>query len=125
MQPGVIIGEAWGLYKRHWQHFVPIALVVFIVVSLISLLLTAALGVVGAVFGALISIVGVFWLQGALVEAVADVRDGRADLSIAQTLRRVQPRLLTLLGAGILWFGCSASTAGPRWRPATARQSSC
>ena len=102
MQPGAIIGEAWDLYKRHWQHFVPIALVVFVAVSLVSLLLAATLGVFGVVLGGLVSIVGVFWLQGALVEAVADVRDGRADLTIAETLRRVQPRLLTLLGAGIL-----------------------
>ena len=43
-----------------------------------------------------------FWLQGALVEAVADIRDGRADLTMGQTFRRVQQHLGTLAIAGIL-----------------------
>jgi hypothetical protein len=102
MQPREILGEAWALYKAHWRHFLPLALVVFVVVSLISLLLSLALGWFGALLGSLIGLVGVFWLQGALCEAVADVRDGRADLSISETLQRVRPRVAPLLGAGLL-----------------------
>jgi len=41
-------------------------------------------------------------LQGALTEAVNDVRDGRADRSITETFRTVQPRIWALLGAGVL-----------------------
>jgi hypothetical protein len=102
LQPGAIIGEAWRLYREHWRHFLPIALVVYLILGLITLLLAILLGWVGAVIGGLLGIVGVFWLQGALTEAVADVRDGRADLSLTDTFRRVQPRLWSIVGAGIL-----------------------
>jgi hypothetical protein len=102
VQAGEVIGEAWALYKAHWRHFLPLALIVFVVVSLISLLLSLALGWFGAVLGTLVGLVGVFWLQGALCEAVADVRDGRADLSLSETFQRVRPRVAPLLGAGLL-----------------------
>lgn len=102
MQPGAILSEAWRLYKEHWRHFLPIALVIFLILALVSLLLAVILGAVGAVIGGLLGIVGVFWLQGALTEAVVDVRDGRADLSIGETFRRVQPRLPAIIVAGLL-----------------------
>jgi purine-cytosine permease-like protein len=54
------------------------------------------------ILGAIISFVGWYWLQGALIEAVRDVRDGRTDLSVSETFSRVQPRLWSIIGAGIL-----------------------
>ena len=102
MQPGAVIREAWDLYKAHWQHLLPFALVVYLVLGLVQLLLLVTLGWFGALLGSLIGIVGVFWLQGALVEAIADVRDGRADMSLGQTFARAQQHLGTLIVAGIL-----------------------
>ena len=60
------------------------ALIVYIVLGLITLVFALLLGWLGAIIGALASIVGTFWLQGALVEAVQDVRDGKQDLSIGE-----------------------------------------
>ena len=102
MSPGAVLSEAWQLYKAHWQHLLPLALIIYLVLSLVTLLLTALLGFVGALAGALVSLVGLFWLQAALVEAVADIRDGRADLSIRDTLGKVRDRILPVGGAGIL-----------------------
>jgi hypothetical protein len=102
VRPGEVLQEAWQLYKAQWRHLLPIALVVYLALSLISLALVAALGWVGATAGAFVSLAGVFWLQGVLVEAVADVRDGRADLTIGETLRRVQPRIWAIAAAGLL-----------------------
>jgi hypothetical protein len=90
------------MYKAHWRHLVPIAFVVYLLISLLALLLAVLLGWVGVLAGALIGLAGLFWLQGALVIAVDDVRDGRADLSIQETLGRVLPRLNTLTLAGLL-----------------------
>jgi hypothetical protein len=101
MQAGAVIGKAWDMYKAHWRHLIPIAVVVYVLVSLVILVL-ASLGWLGAVVGFFVSIAGVFWLQGALVLAVDDVRDGRADLSISQTLDRVTPHIGTLALAGLL-----------------------
>jgi len=90
------------MYKAHWRHLIPIAFLVYVLISLFALLLVVLLGWVGAFVGALIALAGVFWIQGALVIAIEDVRDGRVDLSIRETLNRVLPRLNTLTLAGLL-----------------------
>ena len=100
MQPGAIVREAWELYKSHWRTFVPLALIVYVVLGLITLVFALLLGWLGALIGVLASIVGTFWLQGALVEAVQDVRDGKQDLSIGEMFSRVRPRLPALIVAG-------------------------
>ena len=97
-----LIGEAWRLYRTHASHLLTIAFVVYLATALIGLVLTAVLTWLGAIVAALVSIVAVFWVQGALVEAVQDVRDGRADLSLAQTFERVRPRVASIAVAGIL-----------------------
>jgi hypothetical protein len=102
MPPGEIYREAWALYKRFWGHFIPIALAIFLIIALASLLLVLALGWVGAIFALLLSLVGTFWLQGAIAEAVADVRDGRVDLSVGETINRVSPHVARLAAAGLL-----------------------
>jgi hypothetical protein len=102
MQAGAVVREAWELYKAHWRTFVPLALIVYVILGLVTLVLALLLGVVGAILGGLINLVGVFWLQGALVEAVRDVRDGRQDLSIQETFNRVRPHLPAIIIAGLL-----------------------
>ena len=102
MQVGDPIGEGWAIYKRFWRHLVPIALVTYLVISLISLVLVALAGVLGAIASVLVAVAGVFLLQGALVEAVADVRDGRADMTLTETLGRVVPKLGSIVVASIL-----------------------
>lgn len=99
---GEVFGEAWALYKRFWHHFLPIALVIFLVLSVVSVVLGLLFGVFGVFLAFVASLVGIFWLQGALTLAVQDVRDGRADLSIGETISRVGPYVGTLLAAGVL-----------------------
>jgi hypothetical protein len=105
---GDVLSEAWTLYKRFLWPFFLTALVVFAVLDLLSALAAAAAGdgVAAGVFWGLIAlvigVVGFFWVQGALVELVRDVRDGRMDRGIAETYRAVQPRLPALIVAGIL-----------------------
>lgn len=97
-----VIGEAWGIYKAHWRHLLPISFVTYLVVAVITALLAAILTWFGALLGALISLVAVFWLQAALVKAVEDLRDGRADLSLQETFDAAKPHLGSVLVAGIL-----------------------
>jgi hypothetical protein len=97
-----VFGESWNLFKAHWQHLASIALVVYIVVAGLGILLAFVLGWFGALLGALIGFVGWYWLQGSLIEAVSDVRDGKADLSVSETFARVWPRLGAIIVAGIL-----------------------
>jgi ABC-type multidrug transport system fused ATPase/permease subunit len=102
MSATATMGEAWELYKRHWRHLLPVAFVVFVLLSLLTLLLAWLMGAFGQILGALVTLAGTFWIQGALVVAVDDVRDGRADLTLGETLSRVRPRLNTLALAGLL-----------------------
>jgi hypothetical protein len=97
-----VLGEAWELYKAHWRHLIPIALVVYIVLALVALVLVLALTWLGALLAVVLSIVGAFWVQGALTKAVDDIRDGRADLTFGETFSRVQPRLGAIIVAGLL-----------------------
>lgn len=97
-----LIGEGWDVYRRFWRHLVPIAFVVFLVVSAIELGLVAALGGAGAFLGSLVSLVGLFLLQATLVEAVADVRDGRVDLTAGQTISLGWSRVGAAIAVGVL-----------------------
>ncbi len=108
MNIGEVLGEAWALYKRFLLQFFMTALVVFAVLDLLSALADAAAGdsvqagVLWGVIALTIGVVGYFWVQAALVELVQDVRDGRADRTIGETYRAVQPRLPAVIAAGIL-----------------------
>jgi hypothetical protein len=102
MRAGDVMAEAWDAYKEHFGHLVPLALVVYLLIAALNVLLVAVLGWLGIALAALIGFAGVFWLQGALVVAIEDVRDGRADLSIRETLSRVSRKLNTLTLAGLL-----------------------
>jgi hypothetical protein len=97
-----VIGEAWNLYKTHWRHLLSISFVVYLAVALIGVLLVAILTWVGAILAALISLVAIFWLQAALVKAVEDIRDGRADLSLGETFEAGRTHLTPVLVAGVI-----------------------
>jgi hypothetical protein len=104
---GGIIGETWGLYTRFFTRFFLVAAIVYAVINLLGALLgwvvgTGSAAVLVALITVVISLVGTFWLQGALVYAVDDVRDGRIDSSIGDLFERVRPYLGTLVVAGIL-----------------------
>ena len=108
MDIGSVLSEAWGLYKRFlWQFFLT-AFVVFAILDLLSALADAAAGdsflagLFWSLIAATVGIVGYFWVQGALVEVVRDVRDGRADRTIGEIYQAVSPRLPALIVAGIL-----------------------
>jgi len=105
---GDVLGEAWNLYTRFLGRFFLTALIVFAVLDLLSALAAQAAGDswLSALFwglvAAVIGVIGYFWVQAALVATVDDVRDGRADRSIGDTFRAVQPRLPAAIAAGIV-----------------------
>lgn len=97
-----IFGEAWELYKAHWRHFFVLAFIIYAALALLALLLVLLLDVLGVFIGAFVSLAGAFFLQGVIVKAVEDVRDGRADLSARETVERMLPRFNKIAIAGIL-----------------------
>jgi hypothetical protein len=97
-----VLGEAWAMYKAHWRHLIAISFAVYATIAVVGAVLVLLLTWVGALIAGLISLVGLFWVQGALAKAVEDVRDGRADLSLTETLAQVRPRLVSIAVAGVL-----------------------
>lgn len=108
MSVGEVLGEAWGLYTKFFGRLVATAAIVFVVLDLIAALLyqigkgSTAGGLFLGLISLIVTLAGSFWVQGALVEAVQDVRDGRIDTTIGELYSRVGPRLAALLAAGIL-----------------------
>ena len=96
-----VLGEAWSYYKRFAGHFLLIAFVIYLVAAAIVALLSLA-GSVGTFIGWLISVIAAFLVQAALVKAVQDVRDGRADLNLGETVSAVLPFLAVVIAASIL-----------------------
>ncbi len=97
-----VLDEAWRMYKAHARHLLAIAFVIYLVATVIAALLALAGGTIGAVLGALVEIVAAFLLQATLVKAVQDVRDGRADLSIGETVSAATPYIASVALASIL-----------------------
>src|SRR5579863_595967 len=96
-----VIGEAWQMYSRHAKHLLAIAFVIYLIAAIISALL-GLLGTIGIYLGLLVSIIALFLLQATLVKAVQDIRDGRADLSISETVNQAKPFIGPVAGASVL-----------------------
>jgi len=96
-----VLTEAWALYRRFAGHFLLISFVIYLITAILVALLSL-IGVVGAILGAIISFVAAYVLQASLVKAVQDVRDGRVDLDLTETVQAAIPFLLPVIGASIL-----------------------
>ena len=96
-----VLGEAWNLYRRFAGHFLLISFVIYLITAILVALLSLA-GVVGAIIGAIISLAATYVVQASLIKAVQDVRDGRVDLDLSQTVQAATPYILPVIGASIL-----------------------
>jgi len=96
-----VLGEAWGYYRRFAAHFLIIAFAIYVGAAIIAALLGLA-GSVGLFLGWIINLIAAFLVQAALIKAVQDVRDGRVDLNLKETVSAVLPYLFTVTVASIL-----------------------
>jgi hypothetical protein len=96
-----VLTEAWYLYRRFAGHFLLISFVIYLITAVLVALLSLA-GVAGAIIGSIISFAATYVVQASLIKAVQDVRDGRVDLDLGQTVRAAGPFILPVIGASIL-----------------------
>jgi hypothetical protein len=96
-----VLGEAWSYYRRFAAHFLLIAFVIYVGAAIVAALLGLA-GGIGLFLGWIINLIAAFLVQAALVKAVQDVRDGRVDLNLGETVSAVLPYLLPVAAASIL-----------------------
>jgi hypothetical protein len=97
-----VLGEAWGLYRRYASHFLVISFVIYLAVGIVTALLSLAAGWFGEFLGVLFTLFGMFLLQAALVKAVQDVRDGRVDMDLRETVSAALPYVGPVAIAAIL-----------------------
>jgi hypothetical protein len=96
-----VLDEAWQLYRRYAAHFLPIAFILYLLTAIIVAALTWA-GTAGTAVSAVVNLFAVFLIQAALVTAVQDIRDGRADLDFTATVQAAFRVLLPVAAASIL-----------------------
>lgn len=101
MEPGDIIRRSWEVYRRYPRHLITIAAIVFVPLGVVAALL-GLIGWPGALLANLLGVAAIFLVQGALVKAVEDVRDGRVDIPVAEAYGYAGARLLPLAAAGIM-----------------------
>jgi hypothetical protein len=89
------------MYRAHARHLLTIAFVIYLVTAIIAGLL-GLIGLFGALLASIVELFAAFLLQATLVKAVQDVRDGRADLSISETVSAATPYIWAVAGASIL-----------------------
>ena len=97
-----VLREAWRLYTSFLGRFFLIAVIVFGILSLVQFATDETREFGPLVVLIIATIVGIFWLQGAIVIAVDDAQRPGPSLSILEIFRRVLPRLWPLVGAGIV-----------------------
>jgi hypothetical protein len=96
-----VLREAWQIYRRFAAHLLTIAFIIYVAAAIIAGLLSLA-GRVGLVLAEIVTLFAAFLLQAALVKAVQDVRDGRADMSIGETVSAAMPYIWPVAAASIL-----------------------
>jgi hypothetical protein len=97
-----VLSEAWQMYRAHAGHLLIIAFIIYLVTAIVAGLLALTGTLIGLLLGSVVNLPAAFLVQAALVKAVQDVRDGRADLSLGETVSAVTPSLARVVGASIL-----------------------
>jgi hypothetical protein len=93
----------FDVYGKQFLTLVGLALVVYLPIAILQGIIAAS-GSIGLIFvTTLLAIVGWGIYTGAVVEAVADMRDGKRDFSIGQLLQRALPFAFPLIGAAIIY----------------------
>jgi hypothetical protein len=96
-----VLTEAWALYRRFAGHFLLISFVIYVIAAILIALLSLA-SVVGAILGGIVSLAATYVLQATLIKAVQDIRDGRVDMDLTETVQAALPFVLPVIGASIL-----------------------
>jgi hypothetical protein len=96
-----VLGEAWQYYRKFAAHLLAISFVIYLVAAIVAALLSLA-GVFGSLLALIVELFAGFLLQATLVKSVQDIRDGRADLSLGETVSAATPYIWAVAGASIL-----------------------
>ena len=103
MTIGEVLQEGWALYTRLFGRSVVVAGLIFLVVSLADALASRSATYATGIVSLVLALIGGLLVQGALVEVVRDIHDGRPPAQATAYYQRTRSRLGTLLGTAILY----------------------
>lgn len=98
-----VLGDALSVYRRLWRRSVVVAGLVFAVVSLADAFAARRSTAATTLVSVVLALVGGLLVQGALVEVVRDLHEGREPAPVGTYYARTRDRLGTLLGASLLY----------------------
>jgi hypothetical protein len=98
-----VLGDALAVYQRLWRRSVVVAGLVFAVVSLADALAARSSTAATTLVSVILALVGGLLVQGALVEVVRDLHEGREPGPVGAYYASTRDRLGTLLGASLLY----------------------
>jgi hypothetical protein len=98
-----VLARALDVYRRLWRRSMVVAGAVFVVVGLAQALAAQHPTAATLLVAVLLGLVGSLLVQGALVEVVRDLHEGRQPASAAVYYERTRGRLGTLLWATLLY----------------------
>jgi hypothetical protein len=100
---GEVFADAWRIYKRLLRRSIVVAGIIFAVVALADALAARANTQLTRLVAVGLALVGGLLVQGALVEVVRDLHEGREVRSIGTIYDSTRDRLGTLVGASLLY----------------------
>lgn len=103
MRISEVLREAFAVYRRLLRRSIVVAGLIFAVVSLAQALASERASALTALVALILSLVGGLLVQGALVEVVRDLHEGRDPAPLTVYYDRTRGRLGTLLGVSLLY----------------------
>src|SRR4051794_38515988 len=103
-----VFDRMFSLYGKQFPVLVGVGAVIFIPIAVLSGILAASGTVALIPVVVIVASIGQSIYTGAVVEAVADMRDGRRDFSVGDLLRAAAPFALPLLVVGLFYGLCVA-----------------
>src|SRR3954447_2367373 len=108
LDTAAVFDRLFSLYGKQFAVLIGVGVAIFIPVAVLSGILAATDSVALIPVVLVVGIIGQAVYTGAVVEAVADMRDGRRDFSVGDLLRAAWPFAFPLILAGLLYGLCVA-----------------
>jgi hypothetical protein len=103
MRISEVLGEAFAVYRRLLRRSIVVAGLIFAVVSLAQALAAERASALTGLVALVLSLIGGLLVQGALVEVVRDLHEGREPAPVNVYYDRTRGKLGTLLGVSFLY----------------------